>query len=50
MNVELIKYAPLEIKYRFLELLKVCWKTYRIPEEWLEGIICPIFKRGNKKD
>ena len=23
MNVELIKYAPLEIKYRFLELLNI---------------------------
>ena len=27
MNVELIKYAPLGIKYRFLELLNICWKT-----------------------
>ena len=46
MNVEITKYAPLEIKYRFLELLNMCWKTYRIPE----GIIYPIFKKGNRRE
>ena len=50
MNVELIKYAPLEIKYRFLGLLNICWKTCRIPEERLEGIIYPIFKKGNRHE
>ena len=50
MNEELIKYAPLEIKYRSLELLNICWKKYRIPKEWLERIIYPIFKKGNRHE
>lgn len=26
------------------------WKGGRIPKEWRKGVICPIFKKGDKKD
>lgn len=30
--------------------MNICWRTYRIPEEWLEGKIFSIFKKGNRHE
>lgn len=50
INSELIKYASLPLKYRLLDLMNICWKYGHIPEEWRVGKICPIYKKGDKKN
>ena len=50
INIELFKYAPQEIKYRFLNILNICWTTLQIPKSWKEAHICPIFKKGDRND
>jgi hypothetical protein len=46
MNIELLKYAPTSVKYRFLDIINIYWKTYQIPKSWLTALITPIFKKG----
>ena len=31
-------------------LLRNCFDEERVPEQWLEGIIFPIYKQGDKRD
>lgn len=50
INIELFKYAPDEVMIRFLDILNICWRTYRIPNSWKEALICPVFKKGNRKE
>jgi hypothetical protein len=45
MNIELLKYAPTSVKYRFLDIINICWKTYQIPKSWLTALITPIFRK-----
>jgi hypothetical protein len=48
MNTELLKYAPTNVKYIFLDIINICWKTYQIPKSWLTAMIAPIFKKGEQ--
>jgi hypothetical protein len=50
MNTELLKYAPVEIKIRHLNIMNICWNMHKFPDEWTRGVICPIFKKGNRQD
>lgn len=50
INIELLKYAPKEVKERFLDIINVCWRMCIIPDEWKKGLICPIFKKGNRHE
>ncbi|KAJ4431013.1 hypothetical protein ANN_19606 [Periplaneta americana] len=48
LNIELLKYAPVGIKQRLLNILNICWITYKIPEEWTKAIVIPIYKKGDR--
>lgn len=48
LNMELFKYAPLEIKHRLLHIINLCWTTFQIPDEWKEAVVTPIFKKGDR--
>jgi len=37
------------LKLRIYNLILKIWKNEQIPEEWTEGIICPIFKKGDRR-
>jgi len=42
---ELIKYGGNKILNRIYELVRQIWEEERIPEEWKETIIVPIYKK-----
>lgn len=48
--MELFKYAPLSFLNKFLDFINICWIFGRIPEEWNESVVVPIYKKGNRKD
>jgi hypothetical protein len=48
MNIELLKYASVEIKVRFLHIINICWNMLKISDEWTRGVICPIFKKKER--
>jgi hypothetical protein len=45
---ELIKYGRKELLNAMYKLIRTLWATERMPESWKLGIICPIYKNGNK--
>jgi hypothetical protein len=50
ITVELVKKGGPELLQRIFELLMQIWEQERMPEEWGIGIICPIFKKGDRKE
>lgn len=45
---ELLKYGG-ELLWRCMhELILMIWQTEELPEEWKCGVICPLFKKGDR--
>ena len=42
---ELIKYGGRTLKYKMYRLIPNIWDKEQLPEQWREGIICPIYKK-----
>lgn len=50
INAELIKYGG-ETTHRLIyEIIKAIWRNKRMPYEWKIGILCPVYKKGDKLD
>jgi len=45
---ELIKYGGYILKHRMYKLILLIWNKEQLPVEWLQGIICPIHKKGDR--
>jgi len=49
IHSELMKYGGNKLLNRIYELLRNIWGEERIPEEWKETIIFPIYKTGDRE-
>ena len=47
---ELIKFGGGKVVSLVWNLLRNCFDEERVPEQWLEGIIFPLYKQGDKRD
>ena len=47
---ELIKAGDRTICFEIHKLIISIWKKEKLPEEWKESIIVPIYKKGDKTD
>lgn len=50
INAELIKHGGTTIYKIIYEIINKIWATEIMPDEWNIGIICPIYKKGDKYD
>jgi len=44
-----IKNGGSTLKQKIHQIIMKIWKREKIPCEWSEGILCPIYKKGNRK-
>jgi hypothetical protein len=47
---KLIKYGGKVLKQRIYGLITMIWEEEQLPSQWNEGIICPVYKKGNRLD
>jgi hypothetical protein len=47
---ELIKHDGRKLKQKVYKLIHNTWNTETLPAQWNEGIICPIYKKGDRLD
>jgi hypothetical protein len=45
---ELIKHSGRTLRQKIQRLILNIWITESLPAQWNEGIICPIYKRGDR--
>ena len=48
IQAELIKRGGIVLKRRIHMLIAKIWEEENLPSEWTEGIICPIYKKGDR--
>ena len=47
---ELVKQGGRTLKQRIYKLILMIWEKEQLPNEWKEGIICPVYKKGDRLD
>lgn len=48
ITAELLKNGGSALYRRLFDLIKLIWVTEELPKEWHQGIIMPVFKKGDK--
>ena len=44
----LVKHGGYILKHRMYNLILLIWSKEQLPMEWLQGIICPLYKKGER--
>merc|ERR1712039_1034823 len=47
---EVIKYGGDNVKRMVWIMIRKCFELEKTPKQWLEGIMHPIYKKGDKRD
>jgi len=47
---ELLKFGPGKLVRLVHRIIVKIWEMEQLPEEWKDGVICPIYKKGDKLD
>jgi len=47
---ELLKAGSLRLHEAIHELIGKIWMDEELPSDWLDGLICPIYKKGHRLD
>jgi hypothetical protein len=44
---ELLKHGIRTLRQKLHKLILMIWNNKHLPQQWNEGIICPVYKRGD---
>jgi len=44
---ELLKHGGRTLKQKLYKLIPMIWNNDQVPQQWYEGIICPVYKKGD---
>jgi len=47
---QLTKQGGRTLKQRIYKLILIIWEKEQLPNQWKEGIICPLYKKGDRLD
>jgi sorting nexin-29 len=47
LNAELTKVDDNKLTHRICKVIEKVWRTEKIPQQWEEGLICPILKKDD---
>ena len=45
---ELFKHGGRTLKQKLHKLILMIWNNEQLPQQWNEGIICPVYKKGDR--
>lgn len=48
LTLKLIKYAGIDIRWRFLNFINICWLKCYVTKEWNRTKVILLIKNGNK--
>jgi len=44
----LFKHGGRTLKQKLYKLILTIWNNEQLPQQWKEGIICPVYKKGDR--
>jgi hypothetical protein len=45
---ELLQHGGRTLKQKLYKLILMIWNNEQLPQQWDEGIICPVYKKGDR--
>jgi hypothetical protein len=48
IHSELLKHGGRTLKQKLHEVILMIWNNDQLPQQWNEGIICPVYKKSDR--